>query len=296
MRESIEDYLHFLRIEKQVAENTLLAYRSDLEFYLEDLKSWNIDSFQSVTRENIQNHLRNHKIQGKSTRTIARKVAALRSFHQFLIRERVTDHDPSHLIEHPQLDQTLPKYLSIEEIDALSNAISTKKPQGVRDLALLELLYATGMRISECTQLDIDDIQLTMGFVRVTGKGQKERIIPLNQTAIDRLQTYLQMARAKLMKPGGDEQAVFINQAGKRLTRQGIAKLLKQHAVKAGITKEITPHLLRHSFATHLIENGADLRAVQEMLGHSDISTTQIYTHVGKKRLKEVYSQFHPRA
>lgn len=296
MKEAIIDYLHFLRIERQMAENTLLAYSTDLQTYLEDLVMWEVHTWQDVTREHIQNHLRTQKQDGKSSRTVSRKVASLRSFHQFLIRERVTDHDPSHQIEHPQLEQSLPKFLSIEEVDALSEAISVAKPQGIRDLAMIELLYATGMRISECTQLNLEDIQLTMGFVRVTGKGHKERIIPLNQTAIKHIEMYIQNARAKLFKPGGDNDALFINQAGKRLTRQGIAKLLKQHAKKAGITKEMTPHLMRHSFATHLIENGADLRAVQEMLGHSDITTTQIYTHVGKKRLKEVYKEFHPRA
>ncbi|MFC4354529.1 site-specific tyrosine recombinase XerD [Chryseomicrobium palamuruense] len=296
MKEAIEDYLHFLRIEKQLAENTLIAYRTDLETYAEDLKKWEISSWQDVKRDTIGQHLRKQKGEGKSTRTVARKIAAIRSFHQFLIRERVTDHDPAHQIEHPQLEQNLPKYLTTEEIDSLCQAVSTDKAQGVRDLAIIELLYATGMRISECTQLNLEDIQLSMGFVRVFGKGSKERIIPLHQTAITRIDFYLQTARRKLFKPGGDETALFINQAGKRLTRQGIAKLLKQHANAAGFTKEMTPHLLRHSFATHLVENGADLRAVQEMLGHAAIATTQIYTHVGKKRLKEVYKEFHPRA
>lgn len=296
LKEALEDYLHFLRIEKQVSDNTLVAYRTDLSAYIQQLEHLNIKSFQNVSKEDISHHLRSQKLEGKSARTIARKVAALRSFHQFLLRERVTDHDPSYQIEHPQFDSVLPKFLTIDEVDQLTGAISKEKPQGMRDYALIELLYATGMRISECTQLDQEDVQLSMGFVRVTGKGHKERIIPLNQTSIRLITRYLESARGRLFKPGGDEKALFINQAGKRLTRQGIAKLLKQHAQRAGLTKEITPHLLRHTFATHLIENGADLRAVQEMLGHSDISTTQIYTHIGKKRLKEVYNEFHPRA
>lgn len=296
LKEALEDYLHFLRIEKQVSDNTLVAYRTDLSAYIQQLEHLNITSFQNVSKEDISHHLRSQKLEGKSARTIARKVAALRSFHQFLLRERVTDHDPSYQIEHPQFDSVLPKFLTIDEVDQLTGAISKEKPQGMRDYALIELLYATGMRISECTQLDQEDVQLSMGFVRVTGKGHKERIIPLNQTSIRLITRYLESARGRLFKPGGDEKALFINQAGKRLTRQGIAKLLKQHAQRAGLTKEITPHLLRHTFATHLIENGADLRAVQEMLGHSDISTTQIYTHIGKKRLKEVYNEFHPRA
>lgn len=296
MKEALEDYLHFLRIEKQMADNTISAYQTDLSNYIEQLSKWGVSTLQDVTKENIQQHLRSQKLEGKSARTLSRKVASIRSFHQFALRERLADHDPSYQIEHPQFDSVLPKFLTIDEVDALTTAIPKDKAQGVRDYALIELLYATGMRISECTQLDIEDIQLTMGFVRVTGKGQKERIIPLNQTSVHLIQTYVEQARPKLFKPGGDDKALFINQAGKRLTRQGIAKLMKQHATRAGLTKEITPHLMRHTFATHLIENGADLRAVQEMLGHSDISTTQIYTHIGKKRLKEVYKEFHPRA
>ncbi len=296
MKEALEDYLHFLRIEKQMADNTISAYQTDLTNYIEQLSKWGVSTLQDVTKENIQQHLRSQKLEGKSARTLSRKVASIRSFHQFALRERLTDHDPSYQIEHPQFDSVLPKFLTIDEVDALTAAIPKDKVQGIRDYALIELLYATGMRISECTQLDIEDIQLTMGFVRVTGKGQKERIIPLNQTSVHLVQTYVEQARPKLFKPGGDDKALFINQAGKRLTRQGIAKLMKQHAKRAGLSKEITPHLMRHTFATHLIENGADLRAVQEMLGHSDISTTQIYTHIGKKRLKEVYKEFHPRA
>ncbi len=296
MKEALEDYLHFLRIEKQMADNTISAYQTDLTNYIEQLSKWGVSTLQEVTKENIQQHLRSQKLEGKSARTLSRKVASIRSFHQFALRERLADHDPSYQIEHPQFDSVLPKFLTIDEVDALTTAIPKDKAQGIRDYALIELLYATGMRISECTQLDIEDIQLTMGFVRVTGKGQKERIIPLNQTSVHLVQTYVEQARPKLFKPGGDDKALFINQAGKRLTRQGIAKLMKQHAKRAGLSKEITPHLMRHTFATHLIENGADLRAVQEMLGHSDISTTQIYTHIGKKRLKEVYKEFHPRA
>ncbi|RKJ48330.1 tyrosine recombinase, partial [Butyricicoccus sp. 1XD8-22] len=193
-------------------------------------------------------------------------------------------------------DQKLPKVLSIEEIDALIAAPDRSKPQGIRDIAMLELLYGSGMRISECINLDLSDVHLTMGFVRVFGKGGKERIVPLGKSALKACDTYLQIARDRLQGKYPKTDAFFINQRGKRLTRQGCWKLLKEHAEKANIKKEITPHTLRHSFATHLIENGADLRAVQEMLGHADISTTQIYTHISKTRLSEVYKQFHPRA
>ena len=199
-------------------------------------------------------------------------------------------------LEIPQMDQKLPNFLSVEELNNLLSSIDVSKPQGKRDLAMFELMYASGMRISECLNLNLEDLHLTMGFVRCFGKGGKERIIPLGGAAIKACQNYIEEARPKLLKATEKTDAIFINQRGKRLTRQGIWKLLKMHAMNAGITKEITPHVLRHTFATHLIENGADLRAVQEMLGHADISTTQIYTHVSKTRLKEVYRQFHPRA
>lgn len=231
-----------------------------------------------------------------SSRTVARHISSIRSFHQFLIRERIVDKDPTVHLEMPQMDKKLPNVLSIEEVDALIEAPDTSKANGKRDQAMLELLYASGMRVSECINLDMEDVNLTMGFVRCFGKGGKERIIPLGKSALASCKDYLSGPRSELAKTGVTTDALFINQRGKRLTRQGFWKLLKQHAQKAGIQKELTPHTLRHSFATHLIENGADLRAVQEMLGHADISTTQIYTHVSKTRLKDVYSQFHPRA
>ena len=196
----------------------------------------------------------------------------------------------------PQVEQKLPKVLSIEEIDALIAAPDRSKPQGVRDVAMLELLYASGMRISELIELNLEDIHLTMGVVRVFGKGRKERIVPLGRGALNAISSYLERARYELQGKYPKTDAVFISHRGKRLTRQGCWKIIKTHAEKARINKELTPHVLRHSFATHLIENGADLRAVQEMLGHADIATTQIYTHVSKTRLSEVYKQFHPRA
>lgn len=296
-KDALDDYLHFLKVERQLAANTLVSYERDLKNYLQYLKEVEqLDSLRKVERVHILNHLSHLKETTKTSRTVARHISSIRSFHQFLIRERVVDNDPTVHLEMPKMDKKLPNVLSIEEVDALMQAPETNKANGKRDQAMLELLYASGMRISECINLDIEDINLTMGFVRCFGKGGKERIIPLGKSALRACQTYLESARGDLMKIGEATDALFINQRGKRLTRQGFWKLLKQHAQKAGIQKELTPHTLRHSFATHLIENGADLRAVQEMLGHADISTTQIYTHVSKTRLKDVYSQFHPRA
>ena len=293
----IEDYIHFIRVERQLSANTLASYRRDLEGYAQHLQDvQQLKDYNEVRREHILLHLENLRTEGKTARTVARHISSIRSFHQFLLREKVTTTDPTVHLEMPQVEQKLPRVLSIEEIDALIATPDRSKPQGVRDIAMLELLYASGMRISELIELNIEDIHLTMGFVRVFGKGRKERIIPLGRGALNALSKYLERARYELQGKYPKTDALFISHRGKRLTRQGCWKIIKEYAQKARINKELTPHVFRHSFATHLIENGADLRAVQEMLGHADIATTQIYTHVSKTRLSEVYKQFHPRA
>jgi len=294
---AIEDYIHFIQVERQLSDNTLASYRRDLETYVSFLQEVEaMTDFHKVERTIILRHLEQLRMQGKTSRTVARHISSIRSFHQFLLREKRAETDPTVHLEMPTIEQKLPNILSIEEIEALLMAPNRSKPQGVRDVAMLELLYGSGMRISELIALDLSDIHLTMGFVRVFGKGGKERIIPLGKSALSALNHYLNNARGQLQGKYPKTDAFFINQRGKRLTRQGCWKLMKEHALKAGIQHELTPHTLRHSFATHLVENGADLRAVQEMLGHADISTTQIYTHISKTRLSEVYKQFHPRA
>ncbi|MFJ7980139.1 site-specific tyrosine recombinase XerD [Lysinibacillus xylanilyticus] len=294
---AIEDYIHFIQVERQLSDNTLASYRRDLENYVNFLREVEgMSDFRKVERTTILRHLEQLRMQGKTSRTVARHISSIRSFHQFLLREKRAETDPTVHLEMPAIEQKLPNVLSIEEIEALLVAPNRSKPQGIRDVAMLELLYGSGMRISELIALDLADIHLTMGFVRVFGKGGKERIIPLGKSALSALSTYLDGARNQLQGKSPKTEAFFINQRGKRLTRQGCWKLMKEHAIKAGIQHELTPHTLRHSFATHLVENGADLRAVQEMLGHADISTTQIYTHISKSRLSEVYKQFHPRA
>jgi tyrosine recombinase XerD subunit len=295
--DAIEEYIHFLRVERQLSENTLQSYERDIKDYTQNIfETQQLETFDQVERFHILQHLQALKNKGISARTISRHISSIRSFHQFLLREKRCNNDPTVHIDMPKIEQKLPKVLSIEEIDRLIATPNISKPQGVRDRAMLELLYATGMRVSECISLNLEDIHLTMGFVRVFGKGGKERIIPLGSSAIEACTNYLNTARFQLENPKLRTEALFINQRGKRLTRQGCWKLMKGYAQKAGIEKELTPHILRHSFATHLIENGADLRAVQEMLGHADIATTQIYTHISKTRLSEVYKQFHPRA
>lgn len=297
VRLALADYLHFLQVERQLAANTITSYERDLTHYIEFLAIKKIAQIDDVTRNEILAYLQEAKDVGKSTRTISRYISSIRSFHQFLLREKVATGDPTIHLEMPKVEQKLPDVLSIVEIDHLIDAPDRSTLQGKRDYALLEVLYGTGMRVSELLDLNMEDIHLTMGFVRVFGKGGKERIVPLGGKAIEACTEYINEARREfIQKVSTPVEALFVNMRGGRLTRQGCWKILKKYATEANLKKELTPHILRHSFATHLIENGADLRAVQEMLGHADISTTQIYTHVSRSRLKEVYTQFHPRA
>jgi len=297
MNEHLKDFIHFLVVEKGLSRNTIVSYERDLKSYLGFLQnSEKLTELDAIQRSQIIHFLAHLKDSGKSAKTIARHVASLRAFHQFLLREKVVGQDPTVHIESPQLERNLPKVLSLQEVEILLESPKLVDHYGYRDKAMLELLYATGIRVSELIGLNMDDIHLTMGFIRCIGKGNKERIIPLGRTASTALEQYLVKGRPKFVSKGHKDEAFFLNHHGKRLTRQGFWKILKRLAKEANIEKELTPHTLRHSFATHLLENGADLRAVQEMLGHADISTTQIYTHVTKTRLKDVYSKFHPRA
>ncbi|MBA4537291.1 site-specific tyrosine recombinase XerD [Bacillus aquiflavi] len=297
MEDLLHDFLHFLIVEKGLAKNTIVAYERDLKNYIKYItKEENISNLTDVRRIQIIHFLSSLKDQGKSARTLARHVASIRSFHQFLLREKAVDQDPTVHLDSPQLERTLPKVLSFKEVEMLLEHPNNRDHFGIRNKAMLELLYATGIRVSELIGLNIGDVHLTMGFVRCIGKGNKERIIPIGQTATESLQKYLQTGRPRLVSKKYRDEALFLNHHGRRLSRQGFWKILKGISKEAGIKKELTPHTLRHSFATHLLENGADLRSVQELLGHADISTTQIYTHVTKVRLKDVYSKFHPRA
>jgi integrase/recombinase XerD len=297
MEDQLKDFIHFLIVEKGLAKNTIVSYERDLKSYIKYFRNVEqLKSFNEVERIHIIHFLGYLKEQGKSSRTLARHVASIRAFHQFLLRERVSDHDPSVHIETPKLERTLPKVLNLEEVETLLDSPDIKDHYGIRDKAMLELLYATGIRVSELIGLQTGDVHLAMGFVRCIGKGNKERIIPIGKTALAALEHYVNNGRSYFISKKNHDNALFLNHHGKQLTRQGFWKILKKLARDAGIEKDLTPHTLRHSFATHLLENGADIRAVQEMLGHSDISTTQIYTHVTKTRLKDVYSKFHPRA
>lgn len=296
MKHQIEDFLHYIIVEKGLAENTIESYRRDLTKYTQYLINVEqLSSLDDVNRIVIMNYLYFLREQGRASTTIARTIASIRSFHQFLLREKETTGDPSVHIETPKQDRRLPKVLSFHEVESLLAAPNGNTPFDYRNKAMLELLYATGMRVSELCSLKLQDIHLSMGFIRCVGKGSKERIIPIGTVSNDALNKYIYFARPSLVKKKNHD-FVFVNHHGESLSRQGFWKILKKISKEAHIDKELTPHTLRHSFATHLLENGADLRAVQEMLGHVDISTTQIYTHVTKTRLKEVYSNFHPRA
>lgn len=296
MKEQIIDYLHYLTTERGLSQNTRKSYERDLEQYLTFLTEQHIKDWQAVDRVLILSFLQQLQQSGKSSATIIRMVSSLRRFHQFLRQERFTDHDPMQHIDSPKKQQKLPDTLSLSEVERLIETPDTKEVLGIRDRAILEVMYATGLRVSELIGLQLKDLHLSMGLLQTTGKGDKERIVPLGDLAIQWIETYLEEARPFLTRKHPEESHLFVNNHGKQLSRQGIWKNLKALVRKAGITKNVTPHTLRHSFATHLLENGADLRTVQELLGHADISTTQIYTHITKKRMTEVYKQHFPRA
>ncbi|WP_204439334.1 site-specific tyrosine recombinase XerD [Amphibacillus cookii] len=295
MQLELEDFIHYIQIERGLSVNTLEAYRRDLKKYIKFLNNKElIDQWDGIERTSITNFLYDLKDNGASDATIARTLSSIRLFHQFLLREHVLTTDPSIHIETPSKKRSLPKVLSSEDVEQLLK-IETNDPLSIRNKAMIETLYATGLRVSELIQLTVSDLHLMMGFVRCFGKGGKERIVPLGDLAKESIEHYLEDGRPYLIKGKAIDQ-IFVNHHGRALSRQGFWKILKAVAKDKQIEKNLSPHMLRHSFATHLLENGADLRAVQEMLGHADISTTQIYTHVSKKRLKDIYSKHHPRA
>lgn len=296
MKNNLNDYIHYLQVERGLSDNTIVSYRRDLEQYLDFLAENQITNWESVDRFFIMSFLKKLTVEKKSSATITRMVSSLRKFHQFLRQERYTDNDPMQHIETPKKAQKLPKTLSIPEIERLIEAPNTSNKYGIRDRAILEVMYATGLRVTELISLKLDDLHLSLGLIQTIGKGDKERIIPLGDLAIKWIQIYLDDSRPKLARKGQDVTALFLNHHGRGFSRQGIWKNLKAYVVDAKIEKEVTPHTLRHSFATHLLENGADLRIVQELLGHADISTTQIYTHITKQRMADVYKDYFPRA
>lgn len=295
MDKLIDEFMSFLKIERGLSINTIQSYSLDLKKYIDFLKDRKIKNIGDTTKTNIISYLIFLQKKGMASSTISRNLASIRSFYQYLARENYIKKNPTINLDSPKLEKKLPQVLSIQEVEKLLNQPDCSKLLGKRDKTMLELLYATGIRVSEMVDLDVDYVNINMGFIKCIGKGSKERIIPIGSIALKHLKNYLTNVRGKLLKEP-KEKALFLNHHGRRLTRQGFWKILKGYAKKAALKKKITPHTLRHSFATHLLENGADLRSVQELLGHADISTTQIYTHLTKKKIKEIYQKTHPRA
>lgn len=295
MDEQVQEFLIYLQVEKGLAENTLVAYKHDLQKLISYLKKEQLADFKDVDKNLLAGYfyfLRKNKEAPSST---ARQLAAIRGFFKFLCMEEYLEMNPAIYLEPPKLPQILPRVLSEVDVDKLLENPQGIDPLTLRDKAMLELMYATGMRVSEMVKLKLPQINLDLAYVRCLGKGNKERIIPLGKNAARSVQNYLEKSRPKLIK-NPREEILFLNHHGKGITRQGFWKIIKKRAKEAGIDPEITPHTLRHSFATHLLNNGADLRSVQEMLGHADVSTTQIYTHLTKSKLREIYLKTHPRA
>jgi len=285
-------YLDYLSAEKGLAPNTITAYRSDL---LRLARALGRRPLERAKTEDLLGTLREMRLAGNSPRSVARWIVVARGFFSHLVVEGVIRQDPSAHLESPRTWRPLPKTLTPEEVERLLAAPSTATPRGLRDAAMLEVLYGTGLRVSELVGLRLGDLRLDAGYLRCWGKGSKERVVPLGGEADARLQRYLAEARPILLR-GLRSDTLFVNHRGGTLTRQGFWKIIKGYGVSAGISSALSPHLVRHAFATHLLENGADLRALQILLGHADISTTQIYTHVNRERLKRIYDDFHPRA
>jgi integrase/recombinase XerD len=291
MNEYLLLYLDYLAVEKGLAKNSLTSYGTDLRRFGRWLDDREISS---VKRQDVVRYVQSLRSAGISARSVARALAAIRGFFRFLVRERHLQHDPTENLDNPKLWTTLPQSLQPAEVEALLAAPDRNTPDGLRDAAMLELLYATGLRVSELIRVKLEDLELEAGFLRTFGKGSKERIVPFGGSARDTIAGYMERGRPHFNRR--NESHLFLSNRSRPMSRQAFWMKIVKYARQAGIKAHISPHVLRHSFATHLLENGADLRSVQLMLGHSDISTTQIYTHVSRSRLQKLYDQFHPRA
>ncbi|MBF0331454.1 MAG: site-specific tyrosine recombinase XerD [Candidatus Omnitrophica bacterium] len=295
MKALITEFLNYISVERGLAKNTLMAYEHDLTAYIDYLENVaGVRTPDAITHEQIGAYMMVQKKAKMEATSICRGLAAVRMFHRFMVREAFAKEDPTGLVDTPRLWKRIPDVLTQAEVMAMINAANGRDAQSVRDQAMLELFYASGLRVSELAALRLEDVNLETGIVICMGKGSKERLIPVGGKAREALEKYLSKARLKILS-GKSVAEIFVSRLGRKMSRQSIWKTVKSYARKANIKKTIKPHTLRHTFATHLLEHGADLRSVQEMLGHSDISTTQIYTHVDKERLRAVHKQFHPR-
>ena len=294
MEQLLDQFLHFLIVEKGLSKNTIEAYSHGLTRFLNHLRGKGVQEIRDVDKFHVRGFLLALKKKNLAAKSIVRNLVAIRTFFRFLIEEGILETNPVEELESPKVAKTLPEILTLKEIEQILEQPNLQTPLGIRDRAMLEMLYATGMRVSELTHLPTHQVNLEGGYVLLYGKGSKERIVPLGSEAMKWVTHYLKTARGILAK-GKESPSLFINRSGKGMSRQGFWKNLKDYGRRACLRKRITPHLLRHSFASHLLERGADLRSVQMMLGHVDISTTQIYTHVTGERLKKIHQRYHPR-
>ncbi len=299
-KEELQRYLQFTKVEKGLSEHSIEAYKNDLTRYLKFLaQDLRIKDLAGVTLKHIEDYLEELSAMDLSTSSIARNVSSIRSFHEFAVVENITKANPAELVDLPKKAEKLPEVLNPNEIDQILEIPDRTTDQGIRNAAIMETLYATGMRVSELTGLELDNLFFEIGFIRVVGKGKKERLVPVGEKAQEALEHYIEYIRPQYLKDENPQKAknrVFLNNRGGPLSRMSIWNIVNDAAERAGITKNVYPHIFRHSFATHLLEGGADLRAVQEMLGHSSIITTEIYTHVDRSLLHQVHKEFHPRA
>lgn len=300
-KQELDLYLQFIKLEKGLSDNSIVSYKNDLDRYLRYLvKDKKINDLAGVSLSHIEDFL-DYLIDNEllSHNSLARNISSIRGFHEFAVVEGMTSANPAELVELPKKAKKLPEVLDRDEIEAILETPNTEDPAGIRDKAILECLYGTGMRVSELTDLETDRLFFEIGFIRVIGKGSKERLVPVGEIAQEALEHYIEYARPLFFKPSKADKAknkVFLNQRGGALSRMSIWNIVQKAAKAADIKKKVYPHIFRHSFATHLLEGGADLRAVQEMLGHSSILTTEIYTHVDRSLLHQVHKEFHPRA
>ncbi len=295
MDSNILKFNGYLEVEKELSQNTIESYIRDLRQFNTYLKENNLPDIVNVNKTLIITYLMNLQKSGKSVSTVSRNIASLRSFYQFLLNEGIVNKDPTINLQSPKQEKRLPSILTPKEVEILLEQPNMNCSKGVRDKAMLELLYASGIRVSELIALNVDDVNLGMDYILSSKDTANERVIPIGKIAVDVLSLYIEKHRMNFLKDS-DEKSLFVNYHGKRLTRQGFWKIVRGYTNQAGINKNITPHTLRHSFAAHLLQNGADLKSVQEMLGHADISTTQVYTLITKNKIKEVYKKAHPRA
>lgn len=293
--DAVEEYLDHLTVERGLSPATVASYRGDLIVYARFLARTRVGSISDVTAEHVRRFLRERSSSGVSPRSVARNLSCLRGFHRYLVGTGHLVGDPTADVEGPRFERRLPDVLAVHEIDRLLGAVDTSTHLGIRDRAMLETAYAAGLRVSEIVTLTLSNLFFEEGFIRCMGKGARERVVPVGQSAIDWTNRYRSDARPELVGRAVPTDVLFLNARGRPLSRMGFWKILQKHVARAGFSRRIKPHTLRHSFATHMLEGGADLRAVQEMLGHADISTTQIYTSVDREYLKEIHRSFHPR-